>query len=384
MRSRIPRAIPQAGSGSWKTGMSVYKRGHVYWISYYFNGQQVREGVSGSRREAEAALETRKTDIRRGQFRHIPKRERLMFDGAAKEYRAAKAGKRSLRRDETSLRRLREAFRLKRLDQITAQDIADYKKKRAGQVSGATVNRELALLKCLFNVAIAAGHVAQNPVKAVKFFPESAKRRDKVLSNLEIEHLIEAAAPHLRPILAVALFTGLRKGDILALRPEDIDFERRIVRLTAQKTAEAIEIPMHPILERILRGVLASSDEPRPYVFMSSRASRTTGQWTRFTDVKNAFRGALERSGLAGQGFCFHDLRRTFASTLYRSGVPLLTVSRLLGHRSVKTTERYLGVKLEEKRQAVAVLGTEWGPATSTIQAQLAKTEPVKSLPSAS
>ena len=369
--------------------MSVYKRGHVWWICFYADGRQVREGVSGSRREAEAALDARKTDIRRGEFRHIPKRERVTFDEAVKEYKVEKVGKRSLRRDEASFKKLRRAFAFKRLEQITAKDVEAYKRKRAGEVSGATTNRELALLKCLFNVAIGKGRVSANPVKGVKFFQEAPRRGERVLSNLEIEHLIEAAAPHLRPILAVALFTGLRKGDILALRPEALDFERHVVRIMMQKTGDPVEIPMHPMLESILLGVLTARETPGLYVFMSSRPARKTGETTRLTDIKNAFRGALERSGLADRGYCFHDIRRTFASTLYRSGVPLLTVSKLLGHRSVKTTERYLGVKLEEKRQAVALLGGEWGRALTeptlpcTVHAQARKTEAAKCLPPA-
>lgn len=370
--------------------MSVYKRGSRWWICYYHNGQQIREGVSGSRREAEAALEARKTDIRRGQFRHIPKRELVTFSAAIAEYKLEKAGKRSLRRDETSFRRLSKAFGFKRLDQIATKDVEAYKRKRAGEVSGATTNRELALLKCLFNVEIGCGRVTQNPVKAVKFFPESPRRGERVLSGLEIARLIEAAAPHLRPILAVALFTGLRKGDILALRPEDLDFERRVVRVMMQKTEDPVEIPMHPVLESVLRGVLASKLAAEPYVFMSYRLGRKTGEFSKLTDIKNAFSGAIKRAGLEGRGYCFHDMRRTFASTLYRSGIPLLTVSKLLGHRSVKTTERYLGVKLEEKREAVAVLGGEWAGSldgsreTCTTHAQALISEPAKALPPAS
>lgn len=352
--------------------MSVYKRGSVYWICYYWNGQQIREGVSGSRREAEAALAARKTDIRRGEFRHVARKERLTFAAAVDLFKARKAAKRSLRRDETSLRSLCPVFGFMRLDQITKGHIEKYKAARAAHVSGSTVNRELALLKSLFNVAIAEGRVTSNPVKAVTFFPETARRQDRILSPLEIEHLIEAAAPHLRPILATALFTGLRKGDILSLRQEDLDFERHVVRVIMQKTGDAVEIPMHPILERILRAVVSDS----PFVFVSEKPARKSGEYTRPTDCKTAFWGALERAGLSDKGYWFHDLRRTFASTLYRSGVPLLTVSRLLGHRSVKTTERYLGVKLEEKRQAITMLGAGWGEAlTSTIHAQLAKTE---------
>jgi integrase len=128
-----------------------------------------------------------------------------------------------------------------------------------------------------------------------------------------------------------------------------------------QKTGEPIEIPMAPFLEETLRAEIKAVGPASPYIFMSTRRGRN-GQLTKFSTVRNSFRRALERSGLTSRGYCFHDIRRTFASKLYADGVPLVVVSRLLGHRSVTTTERYLGVRLEEKRLAVAALESEWGP----------------------
>lgn len=240
-------------------------------------------------------------------------------------------------------------------------------------------------MKCLFNVAIQKNHLVRNPVKGVKFFPESARRGDRVLSGLEIKRLIEAAAPHLRPILAVAFFTGLRKGDILNLRPGDIDFDNHIIQVVMIKTADPVVIPIHAYLEPILRNAIDAAGPGAPFVFISFRPKRD-GSISKIGDVKNAFRGALKRSGLAEKGYCFHDLRRTFASFMYSKGVPLLTISKLLGHRSVKTTERYLNVKLEEKRQAVDILGEAFGRGserllpTVTIRSQKAENAPVNRL----
>jgi len=73
-------------------------------------------------------------------------------------------------------------------------------------------------------------------------------------------------------------------------------------------------------------------------------------------DIKTAFRAALRRSGLAEKGYRFHDIRRSFARMLYNQGVILTKIQRLLGHKSVLTTERYLGVKFEETREAILML----------------------------
>lgn len=86
--------------------MGVYKRGDIFWIDYYSHGQRVREAVSGSRRDAEAALRDRRTDIDRGVFHRIAKKERITFEEAIAEYKIEKADKRSLKRDDTSFKHL--------------------------------------------------------------------------------------------------------------------------------------------------------------------------------------------------------------------------------------------------------------------------------------
>jgi integrase len=84
--------------------------------------------------------------------------------------------------------------------------------------------------------------------------------------------------------------------------------------------------------------------------------SDTSTAGERFGNIKTAFNGALRRSGLAKKGYRFHDIRRTFATMLYNRGVHLTKIQRLLGHKSITTTERYLGVKFEETREAISVL----------------------------
>lgn len=96
-------------------------------------------------------------------------------------------------------------------------------------------------------------------------------------------------------------------------------------------------------------------------------------------DIKTAFRAALRRSGLITKGYRFHDIRRTFARMLYNQGVVLTKIQRLLGHKSVLTTERYLGVKFEETREAILLLD---GPLTQALN-RSANSKPIAQLPAA-
>jgi len=364
---------------------TVYKRGDKWWIQYFVNGLRMREAASDIKREAEEALKVREAEVIQGTFRrsfNIKRKDRKkIFDDMVTEYLEIKSAKRSLRCDKSNFNGLLTSpiFRGRPLGHITADDIEKYRDKRREDASGATVNRNLALLSNLFTVAIKCGYAEKNPVKRVKRYKENAgKRRRFVFSPEEIQRLMAAAPDHLRPILTVAFWTGLRKGDILGLRWDSVDFAGHAITLTMEKTEEPIIIPMVPWLEDTLRKLHAESEPGFPYVFKSIRAKRT-GEISRPGDIKKSFLVALCHSGLADRGYWFHDIRRTFATTLWGRGVSLLTIKALLGHKSITTTERYLGVKIEEERQAIMSLGAVWGGALAeslpiaTIQPQIAR-----------
>ena len=327
----------------------LYQRGRIWWIRYSYQGRLIRQSVGSDRRLAEQALQAVRGDIVRGDFKLRKIEERRTFDEMVKEYREEKAAKRSLGRDITSFANLSPVFGKKALHLITRKDIDAYSRERASKVKGATVNRELALLRHLFNIAIDKGYTDFNPARGFKRFPEVPWRHKFYFSEHEIEKLIDAAALHLRPILAVAFGTGLRKGDILGLKWRDVDLDRGIISIQMQKTGEPIEIPLIPMLRDLLEQMKLRAGLSQFVFSLGSRGKR-------IGDTKTAFRAALRRSGLAGQGYRFHDIRRTFARMLYDQGVILTKIQRLLGHKSVLTTERYLGVKFEETREAIQIL----------------------------
>jgi integrase len=342
----------------------VYQRGKVWWIRYRFEGRLVRKAIGYDKRLAEESITAIKGDIVRAEHRLKRKDDRRLFKELAEEYIEEKVEKRSLSRDKASLKNLLPAFQHKFLDSITRKDIEDYARRRKGQVSGATTNREIALIRHMFNIAIVKGYLEQNPARGVKRFQEGPWRHKYVFSELEIQRLMAAAAPHLRPILMIAFGTGLRKGDILGLRWTDIDLDRGIITLYMQKTREPIEIPMLPMVMDLLRRMENEAKiraremggPMSPFVFASRWPNRWSGELTKLVTIRTSFCAALRRSKLAERGYRFHDIRRTFATMLYNKGVILTKIQRLLGHKSVLTTERYLGVKFEETRQAIQVL----------------------------
>lgn len=351
----------------------IYLRGRIWWVCYAYQGQLIRQSIGPDRRLAEQALQAIRGDIVRGAFRLRRIEARRTFAEMVDEYMKIKSAKRSLARDAASFKNLLPVFGKRPLHLITTRDVEGYARERAGKVKGATVNRELALLRHLFNIAMDNGNTDQNPARAIKRYPESPWRHKFFFSEAEIKALINASAPHLRSILALAFGTGLRKGDILGLRWDDVDLDRDIISIQMQKTGESVEIPLIPMIRNLLQGMKPRASVS-PFVFPRDSSGQRIG------DIKTAFHAALRRSGLASKGYRFHDIRRTFARMLYNQGVVLTKIQRLLGHKSVGTTERYLGVKFEETREAILKLDE---PLTQALSVSTSCT-PFAQLPEAS
>lgn len=337
----------------------VYRRGRHWWIRYRFNGELIRKPIGKDQRLAEAKMAEVRLEIARGRHEETARGARRTFEQMANEYLDQKRseGKRSIRCDELAISKLNEEFGTSWLHQISKERVEIYfrrertviSKKTGKKLSGASLNRRLAILKCLFNCAIDIGYIRDNPARGIKKSKESPWRRKFVLGEDELQALVNAAAPHLKPILAVAIGTGLRKGDILRLRWDQIDFRSNVITLYQQKTGEPIEIPMFSLTREVLWKLRANACTS-PFVI--------TFRGKGIGNCRTAFHGALRRSGLASRGYHFHDLRRSFSTMLYNRGVTLVKIQMLLGHRSVLTTERYLGVKFEETRTAIEVLDT--------------------------
>jgi hypothetical protein len=135
--------------------VGIYRRKRIWWISYYdqYRSRMQESSHSSNRRDAERLHALRKSEVLRGVYRQPVRISLEEFESRYMEY--TKANKRSWLRDQQMLKPLKGFFRAERqLAAITVPDIEGYKLHRRKQVSGATVNRELALLKRMFNLAI--------------------------------------------------------------------------------------------------------------------------------------------------------------------------------------------------------------------------------------
>lgn len=191
--------------GEGEPQMGIYRRGNVWWIDYYDqNRMRVQESsYSSNRRVAQDLLSVRESEILRGVFKRPVKISFGDFSQKYMEY--AKTNKRSWLRDEQMLKHLHGYFGTQRdLSGITPVDIEGYKLKRRAKVSGATVNRELALLKRMFNLAITWDFFFDlNPVRKVKFFKEF-NTGARIVSPEEEEKLIRTQRHSCKTLFSLA------------------------------------------------------------------------------------------------------------------------------------------------------------------------------------
>ncbi len=329
--------------------MGIYRRKHVWWITYHDqNRRRIQESSHSSiRRDAERLHALRKSEVLRGVYREPV---RISLESFAERYMEyAKTNKRSWLRDQQLLKPLKEFFHAERqLAEITPPEIEGYKLRRRRQVSGATVNRELALLKHMFNLAIDWDlYLGSNPLRKVKFFQE-VNTGFRVLKPDEETSLLRNATPAIQDVVIYALNTGSRIGEIFSLRWQNVDLDRGLINVFSPKTQKTRVVPINSEVRRILDfWALGRKNE---FVFYNQKTGEP------FVDLDAGLENACE--GAKIEGVTWHTLRHTFASRLLERGADIITVKELLGHSTVTVTMRYTHSNLASKVVAVGKLAS--------------------------
>ena len=250
------------------------------------------------------------------------------------------------------------------LADITPRMIENYRLQR--EISGlspTSVNREHALLKHMFTKAMNWGLVRENPAKRVKMARE--KPRSRFLTVKEMNRLLEAAdrskALYLKPMLVLALNTAMRKGEILNLRWEDVDFERGVIKVKKTKNDQPREVPMHDMLFNTLLD-WRQSNPSSDYVFV-----KRNGQPLKF--IEGSFVAALKRAGI--RDFRFHDLRHTAASYMHMAGLDILDIKEIGGWKTLKMVARYSHISDEHKRARMVIFESYIQPLIDTKLQQM-------------
>ena len=301
------------------------------------------------------------------------------------EYQAWAEGQ--LRTHEKLIQRLKgncKKFHSKKLIHITAQDFEKWRTARLadGKKRG-TVNRDLDDVRGVLTKALAWGYIEINPLASVKKLKTDKSGIVRFLTSEEEVRLFEqldvregkiregrasanewrkvrdyplfpplhnaAFADHLKPMVLVAMHTGIRQGELFDLEWSDIDIARAQLTIRGEKSKnlQTRFIPLNSVALKALSDWRNQSDDMTGLVFPGKNGKR-------FDTVKTAWKAALSDANVVK--FRWHDLRHTFASRLVMKGVDLNTVRELMGHADYQMTLRYSHLAPEHKSSAVEKL----------------------------
>jgi integrase/recombinase XerD len=208
------------------------------------------------------------------------------------------------------------------------------------QVAWSTFNQIVCALRFLYD------HVLQRPeVVQMITFAKKPLRLPIILSPQEVRRVLDAVAyPRDRLMCRTIYACGLRLGEVLRLRVQDIDRERMVLWVRQGKGQKDRGIPLCQLLLKELR-VHWCVQRPNDYLFANHR-----GQPLDASTLQRAFRIAVADSGLTKHA-TLHTLRHCYATHLLEAGIDLLTLQRLLGHSDMRTTLRYLHLRVDHLKQ---------------------------------
>lgn len=351
---------------------SIYKQGNIYWIKYYRTGKPYRESSHSKKPgPAKRLLKRREGEIVENRFFGL-RIEKIRFDELAEDflndYRTN--AKKSLERAEISLKHLKKVFEGVRAVDISTDRIRVYILERQEQgAENGTINRELAALKRMFNLA---RQMTPPKVTHVPYIPhlQENSARQGYFEHDEYLALRKALPSYLKPVISIAYHTGMRKEEILGLQWDQVDLMEGKITLKAEDTKnnEPRAIFMEGELQEVIhfqRALRDSKFSSCPWVFFGEAGEKIRdfrGAWDSAcieaglcetpTDEQGQMVKDKEGNPVKVPNKLFHDFRRTAVRNMVRAGIPERVAMMISGHKTRSIFERYNIVNEEDLRKA--------------------------------
>jgi integrase len=331
-------------------------------MSYTMNGEQHHQSTKTTSKElAHSILKQRESEIVMGLFKIGWTGKRMTFEQLVEEFeRAHFAGlsENTIKGHRAYLTHLKSFFGTRKVSAITVEMIEDYRDQRRQQpakrnpertIKGATVNRELECLKCVFDLAVKRKYIPDNPAASVKHFNELRERPVRRMLTVEEEvRIVESAPPYLRVAIVLLSQTGGRTySEGLSLRWDQVDFDQQLIRLgnDVKTQGSAAPIPLSEFACGVLQAWQKVLGIQSPYIFPSPKNPDRP-----ISTVKTAWKGTLKRAGVPH--FPIYTLRHVFCTRL-SAVAPDAVVQRAMRHTSPETKRIYqLGMTVQV-REAV-------------------------------
>jgi integrase len=221
------------------------------------------------------------------------------------------------------------------------------KSQKGTNYQPATVNRMVALMKRIFNLAIREDMAIKNPCWKVAMLKED-NRRDRILTTEEFKRLVEELPEHILPIAYVGYYTGMRRGEVLQLTWKKVNMQGGFIDLEAKdtKTSEPRRVYFNDILRNVFEKAQRVRNIRTDFVF--------THRGRPIKSFRKGFENALDRAKI--KDFWFHDLRHTFNTNMRKAGVDHTVIMKLTGHKTLAMFNRYNTVDQDDAIQAMQKL----------------------------
>jgi len=340
-------------------GMAVYGTGNIFrrgriWYYSYFDGVTTRMVSSKSERKGEA-IKLRERILKQKMAGMLPDREirkitcgELLDDVLRHVEENGKPSTAKIWKLVVEAN-LKPFFGKLKASGISTDKLREYRDKRkADEVSDATCNRELSILRTAFNL----GRKCTPPkVDRLPYFPlvsEAGNARQGFLTDEQYAKLRDALPDDLKPLFVTAYFTGVRLGELLAWSWDQVDWQQEFVTLKADETKSGHARAV-PILAGDMRDWLKWAHG------QSNGCSRV---FNRLGEPIKEFRKAWKDACKVAEvpDLKFHDLRRTAVRNMRRAGVSQVVRMRITGHRTDSMERRYNIVDVEDIKSAKALM----------------------------
>lgn len=344
--------------------MTVFKRGDIYWTEFVYKGQRIRQSTGARTRKLADEYETK---LRRELHEQVMlgRTKEMTFGEATDHYTATNIKTRRRNPDGTARSGTKDDLgRIKRMEAYFGTDtslsrviapakIAEYRKHLLGTgIKPNSANRILNILRAVLNAAFKAGGLAREPI-VENFAANDA--RERFLTEDEEGRLLKACPAYLRALVQFYLDTGARHDEGIKLTWDRVSLVkdgRSSVTFTDTKNGKARTVPLPARTAAMLTRMRPKNLKKQPRVFLWKPPGAKTA--VPFSDPKKAWETARTAAKL--DGLRIHDLRHTYASKLIKRRVPLYEVSKLMGHSSIRMTERYAHLVQGQLESAVAAL----------------------------
>ena len=327
-----------------RCGFDIRKsKDKIYWIEFRAYGRRIRERIGPSKLAAETRLFEIKKQINEGNYVNTNKNSSVtlqkLYDWYIQHSKVQENRSYSIKLIQLKnvLRILGKDTKISALSLDTAENYINTRKQEKPAnskqgVSNSTINKEIAVLRHMLNLGVEHNKISSNPIAGVGKLEEN-NIRERVLTDLEFETLLDSLPDYLKPIVLTAFYEPMRRSEIIDLQWSEVDLLTHpgFIRLSGRRTknGEPRSIPLHP----------------RVKITLTELPSRFKGGYVFLRDgnpirnFRNAFNRSLKAAGI--QDFHFHDLRHCATTNLRRAGNDYGTIMKAGGWKTMSMFDRY-------------------------------------------